>query len=391
MKKQKNVPELRFSEFSDKWKIDRLDYFVTRCVDSVDVQLTEKYKQIGIRSHGKGIFHKEPVTGEALGNKRVFWVHSKSFVVNIVFAWEQAVALTSNNEEGFIASHRFLMYLSKENRTNLEFLLLFFLRKRGKYLLELASPGGAGRNKTLGLQSFADLEVILPSIKEQEKIANFLSAVDKKLSQLRRNKELLETYKRGLMQKLFSQQIRFNQDDGTAFPDWKEKKIEDIFEVTRGQVLAMPKTTAEPTGNNIYPVYSSQTKNNGLAGYYNEYLFENAITWTTDGANAGETKYRSGKFYCTNVCGVLLNLEGYANTFIAELINSVSRKYVSYVGNPKLMNNVMAVIKLQIPDVKEQQKIANCLTALNKKIEAVAQQIHHTEQFKKGLLQKMFV
>jgi type I restriction enzyme S subunit len=56
-----------------------------------------------------------------------------------------------------------------------------------------------------------------------------------------------------------------------------------------------------------YPVYSSQTKNNGLAGYYSDFLYENAITWTTDGANAGDVNYRSGKFYCTNVCGVLLS------------------------------------------------------------------------------------
>ncbi|WP_019488072.1 hypothetical protein [Kamptonema formosum] len=65
------------------------------------------YKQIGIRSHGKGIFHKEAVTGRELGNKRVYWVHPNAFVVNIVFAWEQAVALTSSDENGFIASHRF--------------------------------------------------------------------------------------------------------------------------------------------------------------------------------------------------------------------------------------------------------------------------------------------
>ncbi len=106
-----------------------------------------------------------------------------------------------------------------------------------------------------------------------------------------------------------------------------------------------------------YPVYSSQTKNNGLMGYYNEYLFENAITWTTDGANAGTVKYRKGKFYSTNVNGVLLSDEGYANQAIAESINRIAWKHVSYVGNPKLMNNVMSKINIYISDSLEEQQL----------------------------------
>jgi hypothetical protein len=141
-----------------------------------------------------------------------------------------------------------------------------------------------------------------------------------------------------------------------------------------------------------YPVYSSQTKNNGLAGYYNEFLYENAITWTTDGANAGEVNYRKEKFYCTNVCGVLISEKGYANKCIAELINSVSKSYVSYVGNPKLMNGVMGSIKIQIPTKqKEQQKIADCLLSLDEKIAAETEQVAQLQQHKKGLLQQLLV
>jgi type I restriction enzyme S subunit len=174
-KRVKNiVPELRFPEFHGDWETARIDHFLVRYVNPVKVESATIYKQIGIRSHGKGIFHKEPVTGEALGNKRVYWVHPEAFTVNIVFAWEQAVALTSSNENGYIASHRFLMFLPREDRANLKFVLLFFLRKRGKHLLELASPGGAGRNKTLGQDSFAELEITLPKKEEQEKIASFL-------------------------------------------------------------------------------------------------------------------------------------------------------------------------------------------------------------------------
>ncbi|MCT7975780.1 restriction endonuclease subunit S [Laspinema olomoucense] len=225
-----NVPLLRFPEFQGNWKTARVDHFLVRHVNPVRVEPETIYKQIGIRSHGKGIFYKQPVTGEALGNKRVYWVHPEAFTVNIVFAWEQAIALTSSDEKGYIASHRFLMFLPKEDRADLKFVLLFFLRNRGKYLLELASPGGAGRNKTLGQDNFAELEITFPKKEEQEKIASFLGAVDTRLNQLRRKREHLQTYKRGVMQKLFSQQIRFTQADGSPFPDWEKKKLGSISE-----------------------------------------------------------------------------------------------------------------------------------------------------------------
>ncbi|MEJ5167725.1 MAG: restriction endonuclease subunit S, partial [Arcobacteraceae bacterium] len=235
------------------------------------------------------------------------------------------------------------------------------------------------------------LNIKLPSLSEQEKIALFLSTIDTKIEQLTQKQSLLEQYKKGVMQKIFSQEIRFKADDGSEFPEWEEKKIKDIFNITRGNVLSMTLITKEKNANNIYPVYSSQTKDKGLSGFFNDFLFENCITWTTDGAGAGDVNYRKGKFYCTNVCGVLKSDKGYANQFIAELLNTVSRKYVSYVGNPKLMNNVMAEIMLLIPkSITEQTKIANFLSAIDKKIELNKTKIAQAKEFKKGLLQQMF-
>lgn len=129
-----------------------------------------------------------------------------------------------------------------------------------------------------------------------------------------------------------------------------------MFRVTRGYVLAATQTETERTDEKPYPVYSSQTKDKGLMGYYKDYLYEDAITWTTDGANAGTVNYRAGKFYCTNVCGVLLSNEVKANQMIAEALNNVAKGYVSYVGNPKLMNNVMADIVIQIPTQAEERE-----------------------------------
>ena len=148
--------------------------------------------------------------------------------------------------------------------------------------------------------------------------------------------------------------------------DWEQRKVSNMFKVTRGYVLAATLTSADQTAETPYPVFSSQTKDKGLMGYYKDYLYEDAITWTTDGANAGTVNFRAGKFYCTNVCGVLLTDSVKASPAVAEALNNVAKSYVSYVGNPKLMNNVMADIEIYIPFAQtEQEKISQVFTTLD--------------------------
>jgi type I restriction enzyme S subunit len=172
--------------------------------------------------------------------------------------------------------------------------------------------------------------------------------------------------------------------------EWEVKAIGDVFSVTRGEVLSMTLVKEEASEEAPFPVYSSQTKNKGVAGYYSEHLYEDAITWTTDGANAGDVNFRPGKFYCTNVCGVLINTNGCANACIAALLNSVTRSHVSYVGNPKLMNGMMAKIEIPFPPLPEQQKIAECLSSVDELMAAQARKVDALKTHKKGLMQQLF-
>ncbi|MCD5006600.1 restriction endonuclease subunit S [Enterococcus faecalis] len=173
--------------------------------------------------------------------------------------------------------------------------------------------------------------------------------------------------------------------------DWEQRKVKDIFRVTRGYVLAATKTVKDKSNLMPYPVYSSQTKDQGLMGYYNDYLYENAITWTTDGANAGTVNYREGKFYCTNVCGVLISEEGYANKMVSEALNQVAWKHVSKVGNPKLMNNVMSEVSITIPkNLEEQKEISTFINKIDNLITLHQRKLEALEKTKKSFLQKMF-
>ena len=198
----------RLKGFERKWMFEKISSVTDRIKNSFIPEKEAFYQQIGIRSHGKGIFYKELVTGESLGNKSVFWIEPNCFIVNIVFAWEQAVAKTTENEVGMIASHRFPMFRPKSGILYLDYLLYFFKSPKGKDLLSLASPGGAGRNKTLGQSDFLKLQIPVPEFNEQKAISKVLETANQELKTLEQKLKTLQEQKKGLMQKLLTGQIR---------------------------------------------------------------------------------------------------------------------------------------------------------------------------------------
>ena len=236
--------------------------------------------------------------------------------------------------------------------------------------------------------------VTIPSITEQRVLGAYLEQLDNLITLHQRKYDKLTNVKKSMLEKMFPQngsnvpEIRFK-----GFTEaWEQRKVSELFKVTRGYVLAATLTEPAKTDEMPYPVYSSQTKDNGLMGYYKDYLYEDAITWTTDGANAGTVNYRAGKFYCTNVCGVLLSNEVTANQMIAEALNNVAKGYVSYVGNPKLMNNVMADIEIMIPThAEEREKLSVFFRNLDTLITLHQRELEKLKKLKKACLEKMFV
>lgn len=168
---------------------------------------------------------------------------------------------------------------------------------------------------------------------------------------------------------------------------WKKDNIQKIFNLGRGRVISQ--TEVENTLG-VYPVYSSQSQNNGEMGRINTYDFNgDYVTWTTDGAYAGTVFFRRGKFNCTNVCGTLKAIDenNIDHQFFAYLFSVVSKKYVSYVGNPKLMNGIVAKIPLFYPKlVDEQRKIAKILSTVDKVIEQTELLIAKYRHIKQGLM-----
>jgi putative type I restriction-modification enzyme, S subunit, ecoA family len=175
--------------------------------------------------------------------------------------------------------------------------------------------------------------------------------------------------------------------------DWVEYKVSEIFKITRGIVIPKTDLSENKINKYIYPVYSSQTSNNGILGYDEKFDFDGKyLTWTTDGANAGKVFFRNGKFRCTNVCGVLYNdSNNYVNELTADLLNYETPKHVSYTGNPKLMNNIMGDIKVFLPDIDESDRVSNILLTVNNKFLLEKNKLSKLNELKNGLIKCMFI
>ncbi len=169
-------------------------------------------------------------------------------------------------------------------------------------------------------------------------------------------------------------------------------KVSEIANIGRGRVISTSEINKQR--NPLYPVFSSQTTNNGIMGYLDVYDFDGEhITWTTDGANAGTVFHREGKFNCTNVCGVLKikDTSKFNSSFVALALQRQTKKYVSTnLANPKLMNNVMAGITLELPQIEIQNKVARLNNGIGNKIINQMNYLHYLLKQKKYFLDKLF-
>lgn len=167
------------------WPTIRLGEVLRYVGRPVNVLPDQTYHEIGIRSHGRGIFHKTPVTGLELGTKRVFTVNPGDFVLNIVFAWEGAVGIAGPAESGMIGSHRFPTFRPVEERLDTRFLSAYLRTPPGLDLLGRVSPGGAGRNRTLSRDAFLRQPIALPPLAEQLRIVARIEELAKQIEEAR--------------------------------------------------------------------------------------------------------------------------------------------------------------------------------------------------------------
>ena len=361
------------------WDVYMLGDCLSRVERPVEVKPNELYTQIGIRSHGKGLFYKEPVTGAALGNKSVFWIEPDCFIVNIVFAWEQAIGKTTQSEVGMIGSHRFPMYRPVNDRVDIDYLISYFLTKRGTDILEAASPGGAGRNKTLGQDRFLKSKITLPPIEEQRKIAAILTTQDRVIELKEKRLAEKQRQKKYLMQQLLTGKKRL---PGFAF----EVEKTNIKAISTYSVSTISQTMLESyEGKQLYPVFNA----NSIAGHVD--FYENECPYISiikDGAGIGRVRLCEAKSSTIGTMGCIHARKGISIIFLYYLLEQVDfNKYSNGSTIPHLYYKDYSCEKVRIPDIKEQAAIAEVLSTADREIELLQQDIEQEKQKKKALMQ----
>jgi type I restriction enzyme S subunit len=382
------------------WSSLQISEVLERVSDPIFPEPEENYYQIGIRSHGKGLFHKEPVTGEALGNKRVFRIHPDCFIVNIVFAWEQAVAKTSGNETGMIASHRFPMFRPKNNLCDVDYLTYFFKAPKGKYLLGLASPGGAGRNKTLGQSEFYLLRITLPPTKEQQKIAQILSTWDKAIEKLEALIVAKQKRKKALMQQLLTGKVRFAGFDG----EWNKIAIKQMGKVVSG---GTPDTNIKEywAGDILWmtptDVTALQTRfiNNTKRKITQEGIKNSSATVVPSGSLLVCTRATIGVMSISTT-DITTN-QGFKNlvpsskfdvNFLYYLFNFFKKEFIRHACGStffELSKQDFEKLVFECPELKEQQKTASALSTADNEITIHQNQLSALKQQKTALMQQL--
>lgn len=388
-----NIPKLRFKEFTDEWKQTPLKNIIYSNIIEAPKPTTD-YIRLGIRSHCKGTFHELVKIENILSADKMYIVPKNNLILNITFAWEQAIAITDDNDEGKYISNRFPTFAFKDNQLP-TFYKYIIPQKRLKYDLNVASPGGAGRNRVLNKKLFLSIPVNIPLLKEQEKISKFLTTVDKKITNLKNTITSLENQKKGLLQQIFSQKLRFKDENGNNYPNWEKKKLEDISNITMGQSPDSDFVNTEKIGTpflqgnaeftNKYPIEKYWcTKPQKIANPTDILL---SVRAPVGAINIANKKFCIGRglsaisFNCNKLFGKY-NLE--FNLF--QLIKKSQGSTFSSI-NKKDISEVI----LFIPCLEEQTKIADFLSAFDRKLENQKAQLEHWKQIKKGLLQQMFV
>ncbi|WP_413066066.1 restriction endonuclease subunit S [Siminovitchia sp. 179-K 8D1 HS] len=391
--------------FPSDWEVRKIKDVLIRVRNPVDVQSNEEYKEIGIRSHGKGIFYKETVSGKQLGNKAVFWVEPDCFIVNIVFAWEMAVAKTTKNELGFIASHRFPMYKPKKNMLDLDYITYLFKSPRGKYLLNLASPGGAGRNKTLGQKEFGELEVVIPrNVEEQMKISDILLTWDKVIELKEKLIEQKKEQKKGLMRKLLTGEVRLPGFEG----EWKTVRLGQIGKTYnglsgksaddfgKGKHYIPYKTIFDDSKIDIsrleYVRVDNHEKQNIVK--YGDIFFTTSSETPDEVGMSSVLLDQIDELYLNSFCfGYRLNdfnilLPKFAQ-FLFRGNDFRSRIFSLAQGSTRfnISKNEVMKIEVSLPSIEEQKSIATILSDSAREIKLLQKQVEFLIEQKKGLMQ----
>jgi len=386
-------PQLRFPEFNGNWKVDKLGVLF-------DISAGGDIKQEFVSQNRTDIF-KYPIYANAEKNKG-FYGYASIYKIDgevITIAGRGVnIGIAHSRKEKFYPIVR-LLVLKPKKETSVD----FFEYAINNFDIVVESTGVP----QLTAPQISNYEIFYTDFKEQTKIANFLSAIDEKINHLKEKKSLLEDYKKGIMQKIFNQEIRFKDDNGDDFEDWEIKTLGVVADFFKGKGL--PKNHIKDDGSfkcihygELFTKYNELIKNvisktdiydKPFLSIANDVLMPTSDV-TPNGLATASCILEDGVILGGDVLIIRQKKKVLDGLFLSFYIAQFREKVMKLVSGSTvyhLYGSDMKNLEIVIPCLKEQTKIATFLSAIDDKIELVLNQIQDTQEYKKGLLQQMFV
>ncbi|HII4404839.1 TPA: restriction endonuclease subunit S [Clostridium perfringens] len=383
----RNVPKLRFKGFEDEWKKEVLGDLIVEKIEKTEDK--GKYPLYSLTIESGVVPKSDRYEREFLvkkeGNFKI--VNNNDFVYNPMNLRFGALAIYKGDFPVSVSGY--YNVFSFKNRGLEKFWDNYLKTDRMMYLYNTIATGSLEEKKRVHYSQFKELKLPMPSLQEQEKIANFLSKVDSIIEKQEKKVEYWNSYKKGMMQKIFKQEIRFKDENGRDYPEWEEKKLGEITNILKGQQLNKENFIS---GGKYYVL------NGGVnpSGYTNEYNVEGESISISEGGNScGFVNYNKEKFWSGGHCYTLkLKGDEIHNVYLFEVLKYKEIYIMSLrigTGLPNIQKLTLSKFKIDIPCLEEQIKIANFLSNIDNIIEKESKKLEELKQWKKGLLQQMFV
>jgi type I restriction enzyme S subunit len=398
-----NVPQLRFKEFGGEWEQKKLG--------EISSKITKKNKDDSItnvltNSATQGVVNQSDYFEREIANQNnltgYYIVSLDDFIYNPRISVSAPVGPIKRNKIAIGVMSPLYTVFHFNHGDNKFFEYFFETNFWHEYMQSVANTGARHDRMNITNTEFFNLPLPFPSLEEQTQIANFLTAIDERINQLTRKKELMTQYKQGVMQKIFSQQLRFKDDNGEDFGDWEEKTLGEICDYKNGG--AFEKDIVEEgdyyliTLNSI-DIHGSLKEDHKKINHTDNSLKSGDLVMVLSdvahGYFLGITDIIPSDNYVLNQRMGALRSKITLNTFYLKLFINFNQKYFKLKGQGSSQKNLskgdVLAFNVLLPTYAEQTKIANFLTALDEKIQHITQQIEATKQYKQGLLQQMFV
>jgi type I restriction enzyme S subunit len=372
------IPKLRFREFQGGWIEQRWKQLFSNRKEK-----NKEWLPIYSVTINNGLVPRDTLDKLIRSESEIgtnLYVKKWDLAYNMMRMWQWAVWLA---EEDCLVSPAYVVLSPKDNISSLYFTYLFLCQK-SIYKLWAYSYGLTDDRLRLYYADFWKIKFHVPSFPEQQKIASFLSTVDEKIEKLKTKKSLLEKYKKWVMQKIFSREIRFQDESGKEFREWAEMAFEKVISPLPTKEYQI--FNSEIVWNWNFPVVDQWQ---GLTAWYSndqDKLFSNLpviVFWD----HTTEIKYIDFPFVIWADWTKLLKALQWNLKYIYYFLLQNKPIQEWY----KRHFSVLKQLTIFFPSLPEQQKISSFLSELDKKIDAITTEIESTEKWKKGLLQKMFV